>query len=446
MSPAACNTPQPILFHIRHFGVGGIEAALLGWLKGLDRKRFAPALSIFLSTHEWREIYRQRIPHDVPVHVVLADDHPIVKRHQERRDGRLNRLERLQLSWHLQSTGRQALQRHLRQMQASYPIVVDFDHTLRKHVPTLAVPVLAVRHFAFWDEATAKARRVGRDLLAYDRVLVLNDDMRLQAEHLYGQPAQRGPRCVVVPNLFDLDGMRREARADLPQQDCADVPYAVCVARLDILTKGLDTLVRAWRRVVEAEPAARLIVVGDGNDRAELQRQINAADLASHILLAGMQTNPYPWIADARLLVSSSRTEGASNVLIEALALGTPVVATDCPVGASDTLEAGRCGALVPVDDVDALAKTLLRAWHDAEWRDAMRQMGLRRALDFSQEKGSERLGRVVAEVLGEREQTAPAGRRPGWLPGKVNGFLLWVSVEAGPQVQMLEGTWHLLA
>jgi len=446
MSPAVRNSPQPILFHIRHFGVGGIEAALLGWLKGLDRTRFAPALSIFLPTREWREIYRQRIPHDVPVHVVLADDHPIVKRHQDRRDGRLNRLERLQLSWHLQTTGRRALRQHLRQTQARYPIVVDFDHTLRKHVSALAVPVLGVRHFAFWEEATAKARRVGRDLLAYDRVLVLNDDMRLQAEHLYGPPAQQGPRCAVVPNLFDLDSMRREAGAGLPRHDFVEAPYAVCVARIDIPTKGLDTLVHAWRRVVEAEPAARLVIVGDGHDRAELQRQIDATGLSSHVLLAGMQANPYPWIAGARLLVSSSRTEGASNVLIEALALGTPVVATDCPVGASDTLEAGRCGALVPVDDIHTLANTLLQVWHDAEWREAMRHAGLRRALDFSQEKGSERLGRVVAEVLGEREQTAPTGRRPGLVSGKVNGFLLWVSVEAGPQVQMLEGTWHLLA
>ncbi|MCK9512420.1 MAG: glycosyltransferase [Pigmentiphaga sp.] len=446
MSPAARITPQPILFHIRHFGVGGIEAALLGWLKGLDRSRFAPALSIFLPTREWREVYREQLPDDIPVHVVIADEHPLARRHQARRDGRLDRLGRLQLSWQLQSTGRRALRRHLRYMQERYPVVVDFDHTLRKLAPMLKVPVLAVRHFAFWDEASAKARRVGHDLLAYDRVLVLNDDMRLQAEHLYGPASQRGPRCTVVPNLFDLDGMRRKAAAGLPAGDWAALPYAVCVARLDIPTKGLDTLVRAWRRMVDAEPAARLIVVGDGSDRAELQRQIDAAGLSANILLAGMQVNPYPWIARARLLVSSSRTEGASNVLIEALALGTPVVATDCPVGASDTLEAGRCGALVPVDDTEALAGTLLQAWHNAEWREVMREAGMRRALDFSQEKGSERLGRVVAEVLGERELTAPAGRRPALLPGKLNGLLVWMSVEAGPQVQMLEGAWHLLA
>lgn len=402
------NAPLPVVFHIRHFGVGGIESALLGWLQGLDRRRFAPSLSIFLPTREWFEVWRDRVPADVPVGLAVPPDAPVVARHQARREGRLNGLGRIALDLSLQAAARRWLRPHLARWSQGHAVWIDFDHTLRKTVPALRHPVVAFRHFAFWDTANAKSRRVGRDLARYRRVLVLNDDMRRQAEQLWGVERAGAPRCVVVPNLFDLTAMRDRATAALPVSTMPQIqrPFAVCVARLDIGTKGLDTLIDAWQVLRASEPEAHLVIVGGGNDQTALQERIDRHGLAHHITLVGMQPNPYPWIAQARFLVSASRSEGAPNVLVEAMALGTPIVATDCPVGPADFLQQGACGALVPVDDVAALAGAMRTAWCEAGWRDTMSARGRVRAQDFSQERGNDRLAAVMAEVTAECQRS----------------------------------------
>jgi len=81
--------------------------------------------------------------------------------------------------------------------------------------------------------------------------------------------------------------------------------------------------------------------------------------LTEDVDLPGFQTNPYPFLARADLFVLSSRWEGSPNVLTEAMALGSPVVATDCPSGPRELLDGGRYGRLVPVGDVRCMAKSM---------------------------------------------------------------------------------------
>ncbi len=400
-------SPTPIVFHIRHFGVGGVEAALLGWLRGLDRRRFAPSLSVFLPTREWETVWRQRVPADVPVHVAVPAQTAVTRLHQARRDGRLGKVGRLMLAWQLRRAEKRWLRPQLERLQQSQQVLIDFDHTLRKWVSQLHMPAIAVRQFAFWGRRTAKARRVGRDLAAYQRVVVLNEAMQQQAEALYGPPGPAAPRCVVVPNLFDLEALRAAAAEPIPQGVLPALPdtWAVCVARLDIRTKGLDTLLEAWQQLVAQLPEARLLIVGGGGDEAMLQQMIVNQGLQPHVFLLGMQPNPHPWIARARLLVLTSRSEGSPNVLIEGLAHGTPIVATDCPVGPAHILQNGHCGALVPVDDVPALVEALARGWQDAAWGATMKRRGLERANDFGVERGNERFAALIGDVLHEAEQ-----------------------------------------
>jgi glycosyltransferase involved in cell wall biosynthesis len=125
--------------------------------------------------------------------------------------------------------------------------------------------------------------------------------------------------------------------------------------------KGYDTLLRAFARVRQ-QMLARLVILGEGPERPNLERLAAELGVAADVDLPGFDPNPFRYMRWAGVFVLSSRYEGLPNVLIQALACGCPVVSTDCPSGPSEILDGGRYGALVPVDDVEALAYAMAQA------------------------------------------------------------------------------------
>jgi len=123
--------------------------------------------------------------------------------------------------------------------------------------------------------------------------------------------------------------------------------------------KDFPTLIRAFAQVRKGGRPCRLVILGEGSGLARLQALIAELGIAADVALPGFRTNPYPFLARADLFVLSSRWEGSPNVLTEAMALGTPVVATDCPSGPHDLLDGGRYGPLVPVGDIQAMARSM---------------------------------------------------------------------------------------
>ncbi len=123
--------------------------------------------------------------------------------------------------------------------------------------------------------------------------------------------------------------------------------------------KDFATLIEAFRRVV-AERPCRLVILGEGPKRHELENLVRALGLRDQVSLPGWAENPYAFMARAALFVLSSRHEGFPGALVEALACGCPAVATDCPAGPAEILE--DPALLAPVGDPDALARVMLRA------------------------------------------------------------------------------------
>ncbi|MBL6458807.1 glycosyltransferase [Belnapia sp. T6] len=125
-------------------------------------------------------------------------------------------------------------------------------------------------------------------------------------------------------------------------------------------------------RVAASLPQSRFVIVGDGVLRAELQARIDARGLAGRITLAGRQSPVEPWIAAMDTMLLASEVEGLPNVLLEAQALGVPVVATDAG-GSGEAMDQGRTGLLVPDDTPDGLAAAVLQLFVDDELRGKAR-------------------------------------------------------------------------
>jgi glycosyltransferase involved in cell wall biosynthesis len=131
----------------------------------------------------------------------------------------------------------------------------------------------------------------------------------------------------------------------------------VSVGRL-VPVKDPRTLLKAFA-LLRARRAARLALVGDGEMRAELGELAAELGIADDVAFVGFQDNPIRFIARAAALVVTSRHEGFGNVIVEALAAGTPVVSTDCPYGPAEILEDGRYGRLAPIGDAEAIASAM---------------------------------------------------------------------------------------
>lgn len=173
-----------------------------------------------------------------------------------------------------------------------------------------------------------------------------------------GLPASR---MRVIHNPVDVPTLRAKAAADLAIPGLGDRrrPLVLSVGRL-VVQKDYGTLIRAFARLRETV-AAQLLIVGEGPCRKDLEAVVAELGIGEDVFLPGHASNPYPAFRHADVFALSSRSEGFPNVLLEALALGVPVVATDCDYGPREILDNGKHGRLVPVGDVDALADALAK-------------------------------------------------------------------------------------
>jgi glycosyltransferase involved in cell wall biosynthesis len=161
------------------------------------------------------------------------------------------------------------------------------------------------------------------------------------------------PNPVVSPKMFLL----AKEPINHPWFMDHSTPVIMGMGRLT-RQKDFPTLIRAFA-TVRSQRSCRLVVFGEGRDGSKLKRLTEAFGIQNHVDFPGFVANPYRFLSRAALFVLSSIWEGSPNALSEAMALGVPVVSTDCPSGPREILDGGRYGALVPMGDADALAQAM---------------------------------------------------------------------------------------
>jgi len=246
---------------------------------------------------------------------------------------------------------------------------------------------------------TALERRAARWT---DRIITLTD--RGAAEHL-AHGIGRAEQYVTVPSgvptaeLRAAAPARGEARARLGLD--IDAFVIVGLGRL-VPIKGFDLLVRALAIVVSQVPSARVLLVGEGPERAQLETIAASLGVARRLRLTGETTDVAPYLAAADVGVVPSRNEGMGRVIVEAMALGRPVVATAVG-GIPDVVTDGECGRLVEPEDVDALAAALIDLGRDPALRRKLGEAAVQRAEAFSVEVARQKLLAVYAALMREK-------------------------------------------
>ncbi len=204
-----------------------------------------------------------------------------------------------------------------------------------------------------------------------DAIIAVSEGVRQDTLSISGvEPS----RVHVVRNPVITPKLAEAAAAPIPHPwlEEPDLPVILGAGRLT-LQKDFPMLLRAFARLRATRPC-RLIILGEGRQRQPLEVLAAELGITEDLALPGFTPNPYVYMRHAHLFALSSRWEGSPNVLTEAMALGTPVVATDCPSGPDELLDSGRIAPLVPVGDWRALADAMAQVLDHPPAGETMQQ------------------------------------------------------------------------
>jgi N-acetylgalactosamine-N,N'-diacetylbacillosaminyl-diphospho-undecaprenol 4-alpha-N-acetylgalactosaminyltransferase len=242
------------------------------------------------------------------------------------------------------------------------------------------------------------------------RVIAVSRGVAAKLSSGFGVP---GARIDIVPNPVDLEAVRNAALDAGPP---IEPPFVIALGRL-VRVKNHALLLRAFAR---SGVPGKLVIAGSGPEEDAILGLARKLGIADRLVLPGWLSNPYPALAAARLFALSSEVEGFPNALVEALALGIPAVATDCPDGPAEILcrrDSGTlagmaiadAGILVPPGD-EAMFARALQLGFEPPLREEMATAGPSLAADFSAPKIAARYWSII-EVELERDAAAAAGR-----------------------------------
>jgi glycosyltransferase involved in cell wall biosynthesis len=181
-----------------------------------------------------------------------------------------------------------------------------------------------------------------------------------------------------------VDGDRIRALASEPVELPAE-KYFIAVGRLS-QQKNYPLMLDAFAAARQRGAREHLVIIGDGEDRAQLEARVRDSSIADAVHFLGHRDNPFPYIEHATALVLSSLWEGFGLVLIEAMNLGVPCIAVDCPSGPAEILEGSKYGLLVPADKPATLAGAMIKITQPAA-RDHYSTASRHRAADFTLQK-----------------------------------------------------------
>lgn len=191
---------------------------------------------------------------------------------------------------------------------------------------------------------------------------------------------------VVTPDLFE----KAKEPLDHPWFEPDSPPVILGVGRLE-KQKDFPTLIRAFAQVRQQRPA-RLMILGEGKERPNLEALVQELGLGKDVALPGFVGNPFAYMARAGVFVLSSLYEGLPTVLIEAIAVGTKVVSTNCKSGPEEILENGRYGKLAAVGDSKGIAEAIISTLEQPCDTEAQQ----RRTTEFSLEKAISQYRQVL--------------------------------------------------
>lgn len=204
-------------------------------------------------------------------------------------------------------------------------------------------------------------------------------------------------KILSIPNPINIGNLVKLSQEDNQELNRFQQPYFLHVGQL-VFQKDHETLIKSYALYRKAGGELKLILVGKGELESEIRNLLKKYGLEEYVILYGWSNNPAPLIRNARALVLTSRWEGMPNVILEAMALGCPIISSNCPTGPEEMLSFGEYGRLFDIGDTQSLAKELYQFDTNKDWQFYWGLQAKKRSEAFEDQKVFAPLIRVLTK------------------------------------------------
>ena len=369
-----------------HLSMGGEERVLLSVLKNLVELNYDVDLLITWN-HGENNLFENEIPEKVN-YKFLFDNY----------NGK-NKLIKEIYRIRAKATYLKKVEKIIKEKK--YDVVIDYSSNLLKYNNfDIKMPVFAWIHFSltFGEKLSAdKIEKYKKQYKKYDKILAICDTMRDEFVEILGMEKNK---VELVYNPIDLEAIRKKAEnIDKKYENYLKQDYFLQVSRLTE-QKQPEHLVDIYYKLKQRGIEEKLYFIGNGEKLELIKQKIKEYKLEDDVILLGQIENPYPFFKNAKLFVHTGKYEGLPTVLLESLALGTPVVAYDCPTGPKDILgKNSEYGKLIPLNDKDVFVEKVCELMNDDEKYKNYRKISLVRADDFSMKNNKIKLQTLIENI-----------------------------------------------
>lgn len=313
-----------ILFLFDSLECGGAEQALYDLLRLMDKTQFEVAIFVLKAGGVWEEKFRKE-----GIRILSADASSTC--------GGL--LRKLRLRYARKHNGKGLLKAALKEkfdLVVSYMMWQQLDAGFVSGIPAVC--------WFHWDISNNRAFRWivnenRRPMMRYNRICCVSKAGQEALFALLGRPVELHYNPIDSQRIWKM----AEDRPELP-----DTPYVCAVGRM-VPEKGFVRLIHVHKRLLEAGAPHKLVIVGDGPERENIENAIKETETGESVILAGYQSNPYPYMKNSRFLVCSSFTEALPVISMEALSLGVPIVSAIPSI--EEVFGDENCGVITNNDD-----------------------------------------------------------------------------------------------
>ena len=369
-----------------HLSMGGEERVLLSVLRNLVELNYDVDLLITWN-HKENNLFENEIPKKVN-YEFLFDSY----------NGK-NKLIKEIYRIKAKTTYLKKIEKKIK--NEKYDIVIDYSSNLLKYDNfDIKIPVFAWIHFSltFGEKLTLeKTKKYKKQYKKYSKIFAIT---RVMKEEFINKVEIDEKKVELVYNPIDLKLIEKKAEnVEKKYENYLKQDYFLQVSRLT-QQKQPEHLVDIYYKLKQSGIKEKLYFIGDGEKKEIIKQKIKEYNLENDIILLGQIENPYPFFKNAKLFVHTAKYEGLPTVLLESLALGTPVVSYDCPTGPRDILgKNNEYGELISLNDKDMFVEKVLELMNSKEKYEKYKNLSLIRANDFSMENNKVKLKELIENI-----------------------------------------------